>query len=87
MSATSKAVRLEPPTAFSVKRVAAALDVSAGFVRLEIARGNLRARRAGGRLLILREDIENWLRRSPEPRDYRATRCRAEKAESEVKRA
>ncbi len=52
--------------AYSVNEVAAALGVSAGFVRLEIGRKNLPIVRAGRRVLILKDALENYLRRGAE---------------------
>jgi excisionase family DNA binding protein len=51
--------------AFSVKELSAKLGLSPSFVRLEIARGRLKALRAGRRIIILRESIATWLKESP----------------------
>jgi len=52
--------------AYSVDEIATALGVSAGFIRLEIARKNLSTVRAGRRVLILKDAFERYLRRGAE---------------------
>ena len=47
--------------ALSVEQFASQLGVSTGLVRLEIARGRLRASRVGRRVVILRDDAERYL--------------------------
>jgi excisionase family DNA binding protein len=42
--------------------------VSKGFVRLEIARGRLRARKVGGRVLIPMSALRQWLGLDADPR-------------------
>lgn len=50
---------------FTVKQVAEFLGVTPNAVRNMIYRGNLPARKWGGRLIILREDFERFLRSLP----------------------
>lgn len=54
----------KPPqrAAFGVAEVAERYGVSAGLLRLEIARGRLRAHRIGRRQIILLTDFENYLK-------------------------
>ena len=47
--------------AYSVKEVAQQTSLSQPFVRLEIKRGNLKARKFGTRTLILAENLSNYL--------------------------
>ena len=47
--------------AWSVDEVAQSHGVSPGLVRLEIARGKLRATRIGRRLIISAEALNDWL--------------------------
>jgi excisionase family DNA binding protein len=47
--------------AVSVDEVAAELGVSAGLVRLELGRGQLKGTRFGRRVLIMRSDLEDYL--------------------------
>jgi excisionase family DNA binding protein len=49
--------------AFSVVEIAESLRISTGLVRLEIARGKLKARRIGRRLVIPVESLNEWLGR------------------------
>jgi len=54
----------EMPTArlaFRVTEVAAMIGVSAAFVRLELARGNLNATRLGRRIVLMRTELERYL--------------------------
>lgn len=48
--------------ALSVVETAATNGVSAGFIRLEIKRGHLKAVRAGRRVLVPVRAIEEWLK-------------------------
>jgi excisionase family DNA binding protein len=48
--------------ALSVAETAATNGVSAGFIRLEIKRGHLKAVRAGRRVLVPVRAIEEWLK-------------------------
>lgn len=50
---------------YTVNQVAELLGVSPAAVRNMIYRGNLPARRWGGRLIVLREDLERFLRSLP----------------------
>ena len=47
--------------ALSVAETAATNGVSAGFIRLEIKRGHLKAVRAGRRVLVPIRAIDKWL--------------------------
>ncbi len=47
--------------AYSVKEVAQQTSLSQPFVRLEIKRGNLKARKFGTRTLITDENLSNYL--------------------------
>jgi len=47
--------------AFGIVEVAASLEVSAGFIRLEIARGRLQVLRLGRRLLITRPSFDAYM--------------------------
>jgi excisionase family DNA binding protein len=46
----------------SVERVAVRTDLSKSYIRNEIRAGNLRAVRRGRRVLILEEDLQEYLR-------------------------
>jgi excisionase family DNA binding protein len=46
---------------YSVAEVAKFYGLSSGFVRLEIARGKLRVRHLGRRVVILKKDLEIYL--------------------------
>jgi hypothetical protein len=59
-----KRVTAESPSekrAFSVADLSRQCDLSRGFLRLEIRRGALRARRFGRRVLVLKEDWDSYL--------------------------
>ncbi len=47
--------------AFRVGETATLIGVSAAFVRLELARGNLKATRLGRRIVIMRAELERYL--------------------------
>jgi excisionase family DNA binding protein len=47
--------------AYSLARLAEDIGLSVGFLRLEIARGNLRATRAGRRVIVTRQEVERYL--------------------------
>ena len=47
--------------AFRVAESAALIGVSAAFLRLEIARGNLNATRLGRRIVLMRTELERYL--------------------------
>ncbi len=47
--------------AYSVKEVAQQTSLSQPFVRLEIKRGNLKAKKFGTRTLIMAENLEKYL--------------------------
>jgi excisionase family DNA binding protein len=47
--------------AFSVEEVAKQTSLSKPFLRLEIRRGRLKAKRFGRRVLILKDDLEAYL--------------------------
>ena len=51
--------------AFSIAEIAARNGLSKQFVRLEIARGCLRAKRLGRRVVVLASDEREWLERAP----------------------
>jgi excisionase family DNA binding protein len=48
--------------AYSIKEVASQIGVSAGLVRLEIARGVLRPTQIGRRLVVAHEELQRYLR-------------------------
>jgi excisionase family DNA binding protein len=47
--------------AVGIAKAAQSADVSKAFVRLEIKRGRLRARKVGGRVLIPMAALREWL--------------------------
>ncbi len=47
--------------AFRVPEAAALIGVSAAYVRLELARGNLKATRLGRRIALMRAELERYL--------------------------
>jgi excisionase family DNA binding protein len=51
--------------AYSIAEVAAAYGFSKSFVRLEIARGRLKALHVGRRVVIPRDAMRNWLEGGP----------------------
>lgn len=51
--------------AYSIAEVAIAYGLSKSFVRLEIARGRLKALRVGRRVVIPRDAIGGWLEGAP----------------------
>jgi excisionase family DNA binding protein len=55
------------PGVLTVPEAAAQAAVSAGTLRKEIKRGNLRARRIGRCIRILDEDLAAWLRSDGSP--------------------
>lgn len=54
------------PLVYTVDELARASSLCATTIRAEISRGNLKARKVGQRLIILREAAEEWLRNCPE---------------------
>jgi excisionase family DNA binding protein len=48
--------------ALGIAEAADSVGVSAGFLRLEIARGRLKSSKCGRRVLLTPGDLENWLR-------------------------
>ena len=54
------AINLDP-LALAIPQVAAVLNVSPEFVRLEIRRENLRPTRLGSRIVIRRDEIQRYL--------------------------
>lgn len=50
-----------PRRAFGIVELARAIGVSPGFLRLEIARGNLKVTRLGRRVLITSGELERYL--------------------------
>lgn len=48
--------------AYSIKAAAIVTSVSTTTIKQEIASGRLRARKAGRRTLVVREELERWLR-------------------------
>lgn len=59
--ATEPTEQMEERLGYSIARLAGLSDLSEPFVRLEIKRGNLKARKIGRRVIILRQDAEVWL--------------------------
>lgn len=55
---------LQRRVAFSVSEAAAALGVSVGLLRSEIARGRLLSTRVGRRVVILEQQLRAYLARS-----------------------
>lgn len=53
--------------AFDVKRFAGLISMSEPWVRQQIADGKIKARQAGGKTLIRREDATEWLAGLPAP--------------------
>ncbi len=49
--------------AYSVEEISAQTTLSKAFVRNEIAAGHLKAQRFGRRVLVLNEDLQNYLRK------------------------
>ncbi len=47
--------------AFRLVEAAALIGVSTGFLRLELARGNLNATRLGRRIVLMRTELERYL--------------------------
>ncbi len=64
---TSESSEPEDPKiiAHSVKAACAKVNVGRSFLYGEIARGALRARKAGRRTLIMDADLQDWLRSLP----------------------
>ncbi|MBM4269692.1 MAG: excisionase [Deltaproteobacteria bacterium] len=50
--------------AYAIAELAAAYGLSTGFVRLEVARGNLRALRLGRRVLVEADEWDRYLARA-----------------------
>ena len=50
----------------SVKDVAEFLGITPAGVRLKVYRGQLPARKLGGRIVFLREELESYLKSLPE---------------------
>jgi len=61
------------PGVLTVPEAAAQVAVSAGTLRNEIKKGNLRARRIGRCVRILDEDLAAWLRSDQPPSNTRTT--------------
>jgi len=49
--------------AYSVEEISAQTTLSKAFVRNEITAGHLKAQRFGRRVLVLNEDLQNYLRK------------------------
>lgn len=49
--------------AYSVEEISAQTTLSKAFVRNEITAGRLKAQRFGRRVLVLNEDLQNYLRK------------------------
>jgi len=49
--------------AYSVEEISTQTTLSKAFVRNEITAGHLKARRFGRRVLVLNEDLQNYLRK------------------------
>ena len=66
-----KRTEIRPPTeaparrTLSLPEIAATMGVSREFLRLEVGRGRLRAKRFGKRLLVLAEDLDEYLAAAP----------------------
>ena len=52
--------------AWSIAEVAERNSVSKQFVRLEIQRGKLKAKRLGRRVVVLSVEEQNWLQQAPQ---------------------
>jgi excisionase family DNA binding protein len=61
MHLKEKSVRKPDCVTLSIADSAALLGVSAGLVRLEIKRGNLRPVRIGGRVLLIKAELDRHL--------------------------
>jgi excisionase family DNA binding protein len=48
--------------AYSVKEVAEMISLSVAMVRKEIRAGNIKTRKAGARVLILKADLDRYLK-------------------------
>ena len=82
--------------AFRVTEAAALIGVSSAFVRLELARGNLRATRLGRRIVITRVELDRYLQTAPGTRagqrveganmDAAGTRARPQRASKRERR-
>lgn len=57
--------RSDEQLAYSINDAAIVTSVSTTTIKQEIARGRLRARKAGRRTLVVREELERWLRTLP----------------------
>lgn len=52
---------LKSQKAYSLKNVAAQIDVSVPFIRKEIRNGNLKAKKVGARVLVLSSELDRYL--------------------------
>jgi hypothetical protein len=62
------AVSPTPTIAFDLKRAAAESSCSVWFLRFNIKKGNLRARLAGKKFLIVADDLADFVRHLPRRR-------------------
>jgi excisionase family DNA binding protein len=53
--------------AWSIGDIAEATGLSQGFLRAEVRRGKLRIRKFGRRVLVLRDDLDLYLKTGSEP--------------------
>ncbi len=59
----AKTITENQKMAYSVEDVAVQTTLSKAFIRNEIRSGNLKCRRVGRRVLILNDDLQNYLKR------------------------
>lgn len=64
---TQKATTSQPRLMLGIAEAAERIGVSAGFLRLEIRRGALSAKRLGRRVLISVAELERYLQPDDEP--------------------
>ncbi len=58
-----KIIETKDKLAYSVEEISAQTTLSKAFVRNEITAGHLKAQRFGRRVLVLNEDLQNYLRK------------------------
>jgi hypothetical protein len=61
ISSATEQKRPDAREALGLGEIAARYGLSIGFVRLEVARQNLKVRHLGRRVIVLRPDLERWL--------------------------
>jgi excisionase family DNA binding protein len=54
----------ENKLAFSIKEVAENTSLSSDYIRRKIKSGDLTGSKFGRRVVVLRDDLENWLKRA-----------------------